>query len=243
MAMLAGCGVFPSIDVVVQLPAGVNASDVALHASVFAPAASAQIDCDKLAFGDVSADSLFASRVADAALTDTNGSIGDVPRVGEKLIVVDALDKSGAIVAAGCTSIDQVKAKTSVTVVLEKSASASFADPAALLVVSDVESAPTPSLVQASDGTAIPLVVKLTASDAQAVDGTVRLSLTDAKRAVTSSILVDVKAGSGTVDLTKLAVGHAGPFSLSARARFSSGPDPAPLAGLATFASPALDIT
>ncbi len=242
VAALAGCDYAP-VQLVITLPAGVDAGDVTLRASVFAPAAQAGIDCDKIAFGDVGRDALFSSKVLEAEVTD-GGDVGRVPRTGDKLVLVDAIDAAGGVVASGCGAVPPIKVGAPVVdVTLERGAVASFSDPTALLVVRDFTGGTSFAHVEdATDGRTLGSLDLVLEADGAPVDGTVRLTALDAEGAALGSLLVDVKGGAAAVDLTKLRLTRAGPFVVTARARFAAGADPPPVQGIVAFANPDVDV-
>lgn len=89
---------------VVELPAHADGSPVA---------------CDEVRYGRVSRDSLDGGRRASASAGDGSAGLTGVPRLGEKLVILEGRDAAGARIAGGCAALGDIEADTRVEVTAE----------------------------------------------------------------------------------------------------------------------------
>jgi hypothetical protein len=101
----------PSFDVTIRyaadLPAGqIRATTLAVVA--FEPGATPAPTCTDVALGRVSADALAGGLRTSVAILDGGVRLTGVPRVGDKLFIIQALGDNGKRVAGGCTDVSEV---------------------------------------------------------------------------------------------------------------------------------------
>jgi len=111
----------PTVVLTVDLPAGYQASELTLAVSVYAPGGSSDIDCDAIAFGDYSSEQLLSSLALSTVLTGDGGELGELPRLGRKLVVVTGSNVDGVAVVGGCGELGDVQRRAALTIALEVS--------------------------------------------------------------------------------------------------------------------------
>lgn len=74
------------------------------------------VDCDEVRYGRISRDQLDGGRRAS---TSAGAHLTGVPRLGEKLVILEGRDRAGARIAGGCEPLGDVEADTTVQVHVE----------------------------------------------------------------------------------------------------------------------------
>jgi len=237
---LLRCSCEPALIVNVTLPEDFDREGLTVELSVFAPAADFEIDCDKIAYGDVHLPQLLATRTYLKVWTSLDGGPPEdsssnnvpveVPRSGQKIaLALGAYDFEGGeidefeAVLAGCVEIGAVTEDTTVQLPTGPTARIVVDQPRELfLSAALLAEGSTEVLVQrrAPDGTLAVQPAGLT------------VSLEDFEgRPIESSVRFDVIAplsedgftrtvGPGQELASTLQVDQPGPFWVEIRARF-----------------------
>ncbi len=146
LLVVAGCRRY-SLTLEVQPPEGASLDELQLSATLYAPGASSGVDCERIAFGDFAEDDLLASLVGHAQLEGETGELGQIPRMGQKIVVVRAVDAEDRLQLAGCSAHDEVQGETWVRVELEHATRIGplhFDSPAGTLALADALAAEVP---------------------------------------------------------------------------------------------------
>lgn len=154
--LLAAC-TEPSIRVQLRLPDGVrvgaggdirSATLRVLESSSIEP-----LSCDDIAFGTVSEDTIRARMLQEVTVrAGTDLDLVGIPRLGQKLFWVEALDAQQSPVVAGCESIGDIEGDAEITIVGQPTAVLTLDAPTTL-------GAPLPDSVPAfvTDSRGVPL--------------------------------------------------------------------------------------
>jgi len=110
---LAGCS-DPTLSVTVDLPDGYRSH---VRSVALADYESDSLDCDAIAFGDVSPEELDGALATQVeAAPGASAALTGVSRLDRKVLVARGLDDSGAEVVAGCATLGPIDGDTSVTI-------------------------------------------------------------------------------------------------------------------------------
>ena len=77
------------------------------------------VDCDEVRFGRISRDQLDGGRRASASALSGATGLSGVPRLGEKLLVLEGRDRAGARIAGGCEIFGDIEGDTTVAITAE----------------------------------------------------------------------------------------------------------------------------
>lgn len=83
------------------------------------PRDGAAVTCDDVKYGRVDRQQLDGGRRASASALSPGASINGVPRLDDKLFVLEGLDPKGVRVAGGCTGIGDIESDTTVAITAE----------------------------------------------------------------------------------------------------------------------------
>ena len=240
----------PTLRVRVELPSALvdQRDQLTLTLSIYAPAADSGVDCEQIAFGEVTTAELRSARVYHQVLLPASelDAAPSVPRAGAKLalalgarsdeLAAEDIELSQALLA-GCEEVGPIERNAELALSTEETVEVELARARLLLaaVLVGEEAAPVEVDQVAADGTArreagLPLRLRraLSGEGAAAAPATLRASLTDAA-GVRSTQTVE---GLGEVTLS-LEVGVEGVFSVDARARYQRGAGIGAISGLA----------
>jgi hypothetical protein len=207
----------PAIELIVERPADLPA-DMSLQVAVYALSDAHSFDCDAIAYGDVPADALQATLVMSAPLSGNEGSLADVERIGDRLIVVRGYDGQGREAVRGCTAVGDVSGRQQITVALARTTSLNASLVEQLYVDTSVSSLAEPAIdTSMVDSTGV------------STAGTLRVRVYGAAAALVSSVEQPFDpASSGAV---RVSVETPGPFAVELRSKNAIAPQPVWLGG------------
>jgi len=239
----------PSLYVSVELPDSLAARRDRLKValSIYAPAADSAIDCEQIAYGDVTTRDLRSARVFHKILLpvdEEEPAIARVEREGAKIALAlgafsedfegDELELEDAALA-GCSELGKINKDRRLTIATEETVAVRLVRERVFLSAELGGDSAAPVTVYSVDeeGVAkrepgLPLRVAPAFSSGASATATLRLSVTDGAGGQSSeTISVEAEASPA------LEVAAAGIFEVALRARWQHGAAPGPLSGLA----------
>lgn len=116
-ALVAASCASPSLSIELDVPADYSGEVASAVLRILRPPALDAFTCDDLAFGAVSEETWGASLVQEVVTrADEPLDLAEIPRVGDKLLWLEAQDDQGATVVAGCAHTGEVTGQDAVVV-------------------------------------------------------------------------------------------------------------------------------
>jgi hypothetical protein len=125
LAVLGACQ-DPTVSVRVTVPSAPSTyENLTISVTVLAPAAGQPIDCDTLAFGEVTPEAIQLAEVTGVTFVQSDPGdvpIDGVPRLGTKLWLAQGHDDDGVLEVAGCATEGDIDSDDTVTIDTEPAA-------------------------------------------------------------------------------------------------------------------------